>query len=84
MGYKKVKTLSAAKRDSKGNVINTADGKAIWINCGSILKDENGKLMIVLDAIPISCLGHGALAINVFDFKKKEEPKEVAADDLGF
>ncbi len=84
MGYKKVKTLSVPKKDSKGDVIKTADGKAIWINCGSILKDENGKLLIAIDAIPISSLGHGALLINVFDFKKKEEPKKATADDLGF
>ena len=84
MGYKKVKTLSAAKRDSKGDVIKTADGKAMWINCGSILKDENGKLLIVLDAIPTSGLGQGSLMINVFEPRKKEEPKKATADDLGF
>ena len=76
MGYKKVKTLSVPKKDSKGDVIKTADGKAIWINCGSILKDENGKLLIAIDAIPISSLGHGALLINVFELQKEGRTKE--------
>lgn len=88
MGYKKVKTISTPKKDSNGDAIKTADGKAMWINCGSILKDDNGKLLIVIDAIPVSALGHGSLILNVFEPRKfepkKKEKPEVTEDELGF
>ena len=84
MGYKRVKKICVSKKDAEGKSIKTADGKWIWIDCGTIIKDEEGNMKICLDVIPISALGHGALYLNCFDFTKKKAKPEVTEDELGF
>lgn len=76
MGYKRIKKICVSKKDAEGKAIKTASGKGIWIECGSIIKDDEGNMKICLDVLPISALGHGALYLNCFDLtKKKPEPK---------
>ena len=84
MGYKRVKKICVSKKDAEGKSIKTADGKGIWIDCGTIIKDEEGNMKICLDVIPISALGHGALYLNCIDFTKKKAKPEVTEDELGF
>ena len=74
MSYKKIKTIAVSKKDAEGKSIKNQNGGAYWINCGSMLKNEKGQIIIMLDAIPLSGLGHGALCLNVFEPKKEEEP----------
>ena len=84
MGYRKIKKICVAKKDAEGKSIKTASGKGIWIDCGSIIKDDEGNMKIALDVIPISALGHGALYLNCFDFVKKKAKPVVTEDELGF
>lgn len=84
MGYKRVKRICVSKKDAEGKSIKTADGKGIWIDCGAIIKDDEGNMKIVLDVIPISALGHGALYLNCFDPVKKKAKPAVTEDELGF
>ena len=87
MGYKRVKRICVSKKDAEGKSIKTADGKGIWIDCGAIIKDDEGNMKICLDVIPISALGHGALYLNCFDpmpynTKKKAKPEPKSSEEF--
>jgi len=82
MGYKRIKSICVTKKDAEGKSIKNAEGKAFWIDCGALLKNEEGNVIIMLDVIPISALGNGALVLNVFEPRKKKAVE--AKEELGF
>ena len=45
------------------------EGKKKWTNCGVLIVDEDGRMSIKLDYIPVNFNGW----LSVFDQKKKED-----------
>lgn len=66
----KVYDVCLAKKNAKGEYVKTKEGKGVYKNFGSIVKDDKGYLSLVLETM------HGDVWFSLFEAKAKtEEPK---------
>lgn len=84
---KKVYDVCLAKKNSKGEYIKNSNGKSIYKNVGSVLKDDEGYYKLVIETLA------GEIWLSLFPVKenmsndnsqKKEVQTDLLDDNLPF
>lgn len=73
---KKLYDVLLPKKNSKGEIVKTKDGKNVYKNFGAIVENDKGYKSLVIETM------HGEVWFTLYESKPKEEKYTPPAGDI--